>query len=96
MIGLLCFVLAALASPFKLGFEVAQSSVAPTLRLVLMRGVRCYNSWRPAPGTADKRHLAYPTGCWIWHLADMKVSANVRFAPTAAFRRSDVMAEAGH
>jgi hypothetical protein len=23
----------------------------------------------------------YPTGCWIWHLADMKVSANVRFAP---------------
>jgi hypothetical protein len=28
-----------------------------------MRGIRCCNSWRPAPAIADKRRLAYPTAC---------------------------------
>jgi dienelactone hydrolase len=30
----------------------------PTPRLVPMRGIRCCNSWRPAPGNTDKRHPA--------------------------------------
>jgi hypothetical protein len=28
-----------------------------------MHGIRCCNSWKPAPGTTNKRHLAYPTAC---------------------------------